>query len=91
MDVSYILIYTLPLQAGQSMVKKAHITINLLPEASETSPIQIEERIKNEAKIPWCNNIEEVSIEDIEASYMNLKKHGISSNVAQNLVDLYTE
>jgi len=73
------------------MVKKAHITINLLPEASEASTNQIEERIKNEAKIPWCNNIEEVSIEDIEASYINLKNHGISSNVAQNLVDLYTE
>jgi len=73
------------------MVKKAHIVINLLPEASKASTIQIEERIRNEAKIPWCNKIEEVSIEDTEASYMKLKKHGISSNVARNLVDFYTE
>jgi hypothetical protein len=73
------------------MAKKAHITVNLLPEASNVSTIQIEERIRNEAKIPWCNNIEEVSIEDSEASYMKLKKHGVSSNVARNLVDLYTE
>jgi hypothetical protein len=73
------------------MVKKAHIIINLQPEASKASTIQIEEKIRNEAKIPWCNQIEEVSIVDVKASYMKLKKHGISSNVARNLVDLYTE
>ena len=73
------------------MIKKAQITINLVPEASKASTIQIEEKIRNEAKIPWCNQIEEVSIVDVEASYMKLKKHGISSNVARNLVDLYTE
>jgi len=73
------------------MGKKAIIVINLQLEASKASTTQIEERIMNEAKIPWCKNIEEVSIEDIEASYMKLKKHGISSNVARNLVDLYTE
>lgn len=73
------------------MGKKAIIVINLQPEASKASTTQIEERIRNEAKIPWCKNIEEVSIEDVEASYMKLKKHGISSNVARNLVDLYTE
>jgi hypothetical protein len=73
------------------MVKKAHIIINLQPEASKASTIQIEEKIRNEAKIPWCNQIEEVLIVDVEASYMKLKKHGISSNVARNLVDLYTE
>ena len=73
------------------MYKKALIVINLLPEASEASTIQIEETIRNEAKIPWCKQIEEVSIEDVEESYIKLKKHGISSNVARNLVDLYTE
>jgi hypothetical protein len=73
------------------MVKKVHITINLLPEASKASISEIEEKIRNEAKIPWCNNIEEVSVEDSEASYMKLKKHGISNNVARNVVDLYTE
>jgi hypothetical protein len=45
----------------------------------------------NEAKIPLCNKIEQVSVEDTETSYMELKKRGISSNVARNLVDLYTE
>jgi hypothetical protein len=73
------------------MVKKVHIIINLLPEASKASTIHIEEKIRNEAKIPWCMNIEEVSIEDVEASYMKLKNHGVSSNVARNIVELYTE
>ena len=73
------------------MVKKAHIVINLLPEASNASIIQIEEKIKNEPKIPWCTEIEKVTIEDIDSSYMNLKNHGISNNVAKNLMDLYTE
>ena len=72
------------------MCKKALIVINFLPEASKASSIQIEKKIKEEAKIPWCKQIEEVSIEDTEESYMKLKKHGISSNVARNLVDLYT-
>lgn len=73
------------------MVKKVHIIIDLLSEASKTSNSQIEEKIRNDAKIPWCSNIEQVSVEDTEASYMKLKKHGISSKVARNLVDLYTE
>ena len=73
------------------MGKKAIIIINLQPEASKASTTQIEERVRNEAKIPWCKNIEEVTIEDVEVSYMKLRKFGISSNVAQNLVDLYTE
>lgn len=73
------------------MVKKANIVIILLPEASNASPIRIEERIKNEAKIPFCKEIEEVSVEDTEASVKNLQKHGVPSNVAKNLLDLYTE
>jgi hypothetical protein len=73
------------------MAKKAHITIKLLPEASEASNNEIEETIRTKAKIPLCKNIEEVSIDDNEESYRKLKKQGISSNVARNLVDLYTE
>ena len=73
------------------MVKKAIIVINLLPEASKASNSQIEEKIRKESKIPLCNTIEQVSVEDNEASYMKLKKHGVSDNVARNLVDLYTE
>ena len=73
------------------MVKKAHIIINLLPEASDTPTSQIEERIKNKATIPLCQKIEKVFVEDVDASYLNLKNHGIPSNVAKNLMDLYTE
>lgn len=73
------------------MCKKVHITIKLLPEASEVSTMRIEERIRSEAKIPWCNAIEQVSVEDTENAYTELKKQGVSSNVARNLIDLYTE
>ena len=73
------------------MVKKIHIIANLLPEASEASASQIKEKICNEAKIPLCKNIEEVSIEDAEETIMNLEKQGVPSTVAKNLVDLYTE
>jgi hypothetical protein len=73
------------------MAKKVRIIISLLPEASEASATQIEKKIRAEAKIPWCKNIEEMSIEDADAVYMKLKKQGISGNVARNLVDLYTE
>ena len=37
------------------------------------------------------DNTEEVLIEDTEETIMNLTKQGVSSNVARNLVDLYTE
>ena len=73
------------------MIKKAHIVISLIDNASKVSTTQIKEKIRNDAKIPWRNKIEEVFIEDIEVSYKKLKKHGISSNVARNLMDLYTE
>ena len=73
------------------MAKKVHIIIDLLPEASEASPVQIEEKIRNEAKIPLCQSIKEVVIEDTKESYMKLTKQGVSSNVARNLLDLYTE
>jgi hypothetical protein len=71
--------------------KKVHIIANLLPEASDASTDQIEKKIWNEAKIPWCTNIEKVTIEDAEETIMNLRRQGVSSNVARNLVNLYTE
>jgi hypothetical protein len=71
--------------------KKIHILINLLPDAFEASVDQIKETIKREAKIPFCKQIEEITIEDTEEPYNNMKKHGISSNVAQNVMDLYNQ
>ncbi len=73
------------------MYKKARIVIKLSSEASKLSVTQIEERIRNKAKIPCCNAIEEIAIVDIEGSYKKLKEQGISENVAQNIIDLYTE
>ena len=73
------------------MTKKAHIVVTLLPAASKSSIEEIEQKILNHANIPLCKEIEKVVIEDIDESYQNLKKHGVSSNVARNLMDLYTE
>ena len=72
------------------MTKKVHIIAELLPEASKTPITKIEEMVRNETKIPWCNEIKEVTIEDIDESYKNLKKHGVSGNIARKLIDLYT-
>ena len=73
------------------MTKKVHIVAELLPEASKTPFTQIEETIRNETKIPWCNEIKEVTVEDIDESYTNLKNHDISNSVARNIMELYTE
>ncbi|MFA5364214.1 MAG: hypothetical protein WC325_03425 [Candidatus Bathyarchaeia archaeon] len=72
------------------MPKKANITISLLPAASNTTVNEIQTRIKNESTIPMCQKIEHVTVENHEESYMDLKKHGISNNVARNLMELYT-
>ena len=73
------------------MAKRVHIVISLLSAASKLSINQLKEEILNEAKIPWCNEIEDITLDDNEESYFDLKKQGISSTVAQNLMDLYTE
>jgi hypothetical protein len=73
------------------MPKKINILINLLPEAFEESVDQIIETITREAKIPFCKQIETITIEDTDEPYNNLKKHGISNNVAQNIMDLYNQ
>lgn len=51
------------------MRKKAIILIKLVPEASQVSKSQIEKEIKKEAQIPWCREIEKVSIEELEDCY----------------------
>jgi hypothetical protein len=73
------------------MPKKAFISIDLTPEAYAAPADQVVKTIKHEAKIPFCKQIEKVTLDDITDSYTNLKKHGISSNVAQNIIDLYTQ
>lgn len=73
------------------MTKRAHITIDLISEASDVSTIQIVNKIRKEANIPWCKDIIKVAIEDDDTTFENWKKHGISKNVAHNLLDLYTK
>jgi len=72
------------------MPKKANIIIHLQPEASSAPIDEVKSRIKKESKIPFCTEIQAITVEDPNDSYENLKKQGISSNVARNLVDLYT-
>ena len=73
------------------MTKKVLITTKLTKEAYKMTSIQIINLIREEAKIPWCNEIEDVSIEDNETTYQNLKKQGFSNNIAQSIIKLYTE
>ena len=73
------------------MVKKVHLIINLRPGASTASDAQIEDAIKKDAQIPWCDTIEHVSIEDSEESFQRLTKQGVSGTVARKLLGLYTQ
>jgi uncharacterized protein (UPF0335 family) len=66
------------------MQKKAIIMISLVPEASQASNSQIEEEIKNEAQIPWCQEIEEISIEE-------LRGHGFSKKAERDIVRSYKD
>ncbi|MBT8171527.1 hypothetical protein KJN74_01470 [Candidatus Bathyarchaeota archaeon] len=71
------------------MTKKAVIIVNLIPEASKSTIIEIEKTIRNGASIPWSKNIENISIQDTEKAYYNLKKQGLSKNVARSLIKMY--
>ena len=73
------------------MTKKAIIIVNLENEAYRLKNIQIEKMIRKRASIPWCKEIEKVSIDDIKTTYYDLKKQGIAKNVAKSIIKLYTE
>lgn len=44
-------------------MKKALITVKLVPEASEVSDSQIEKEIRKDSQISWCAEIEKVEIQ----------------------------
>jgi len=71
--------------------KRVYILAELLSEASKTPTVQLEEKIRNETKIPWCNVIKEITIDDMNDYCTNLQKYGVSSSVARNLMCLYHE
>jgi len=73
------------------MAKKATIIISLVPEASEVANEEVEKEIRKEAQIPWCREIERVSIEELEDCYEELREHGLSKKVARNVVSFYEE
>ena len=74
------------------MSKKAIITVNLVEEASEVSTNQIEEDIRKSLRCDWKAKIKKVEIEKSENCVIkDLKKKGLSKNVATNVVRFYRE
>jgi hypothetical protein len=73
------------------MVKKAVISVRLVPKASEVSSSQIEKEIRENSQIPWSTQIEEVSVEESDDCYEKLMKHGLSKKAARNIVGFYEE
>ena len=74
------------------MRKKVHIVAELLLEGSENSLKFIQEKIRNETKIPWCDSIKEIVIEDLNDYCNFLQKRGLSINVVENLIQhFYTD
>ena len=63
------------------MPKKVLITTKLKREAYKLNSNQIIKLIRKEAKIPWCNEIENITIEDNEATFHKLKKQGYPARI----------
>ena len=68
------------------MPKKVHIVAELLLEGSEIPVKFIREKIRNETKIPWCNSIKEIVIDDLSDYCKSLQKKGVSIKVVENLI-----
>ena len=72
------------------MTKKTIITISLVPETSKESNEVIKDQIRKESSIPFCAEIEKVEIEESgNCAITNLQRHGLSKNVATNVVRFY--
>lgn len=58
------MLYTLwnKTQSGDKEMKKAVIVVKLVPESSDVSDSQIVKEILAEAKIPWREDIEKVTV-----------------------------
>ena len=68
------------------MRKKVQIVAELLLESSEFSVKFIQEKIRNETKIPWCNSIKKIVVDDLSDYCKSLQKNGVSINVVENLI-----
>lgn len=68
------------------MVKTVHIVAELMLENSEMPINLIQERILNETKIPLCNSIKEITVDDMKDYCESLKKKGVSISVIDNLI-----
>ena len=68
------------------MAKKVCIIARLSPQASDATNDLIEQTILNDAKIPWCESIDEIVIDDLTEYCKSLQKKGVSSNAVKNLM-----
>lgn len=68
------------------MHKKVHIVAELRLDNSDIPVTLIQEKILNETKIPWCNSIKEIVIDDLNDYCESLEKKGVSINVVQKLI-----
>jgi hypothetical protein len=68
------------------MPRQVHIVAELLLEHSEIPINLIQEKIRNETKIPWCNSIKEIVVDDLTEYCKSLKRKGVSVNVVENLI-----
>ena len=69
--------------------KRAIIIISLVPEAREEKDEEIEKQIREDSFIPFCAEIEKVTIEEVENPCKELRKHGFSKKASQNIVEFH--
>ncbi len=74
------------------MAKKVHIVAELLQEHSDLPVTLIQEKIRNESTIPWCNPIKEILVDDLNGYCKSLQNKGVSINVVKHLIqNFYNE
>lgn len=68
------------------MPRKVRIVAELMLENSDIPINLIEEKIRNETKIPWCTSIDKIVIDDINDYCESLQKKGVSDHIIRNLM-----
>ena len=68
------------------MPRKVRIVAELMLENSDIPINLIEEKIRNETKIPWCTSIDKIVIDDISDYCESLQKKGVSDHIIRNLM-----
>ena len=71
------------------MVKRVVVSVSLVPEDQEEENATFREQIMKESYIPFCAEIEKVTIEEVGDCYKKLRGHGFSKKVARNIVRFF--